>query len=178
MRDERKQTLDARIYPVVSIGTKPSLVHVVEVLTKSIASRSPNLFRNTPWLATKATPLKLTPSFRSPRCRFPLRSFSAEDGGPAPHQAEESKTCRWVTKTPSGWHTEIQQVIHSRNSIQGSTPCSHTLCRANPSTNTLKSCAKPKDVINELLSGFKTFFRVLVVSHELQHLKWPGWDLI
>jgi hypothetical protein len=37
-RDERKQTLDAKIYPVVSVGTKPTLVHVVEALTRSIAS--------------------------------------------------------------------------------------------------------------------------------------------
>jgi hypothetical protein len=31
--DERKQTLDAKIYLVVSVGTKPPLVHVVEALT-------------------------------------------------------------------------------------------------------------------------------------------------
>jgi hypothetical protein len=37
--DERKQTLDVRIYPVVSVATKPPLVHVVEALTKNIASR-------------------------------------------------------------------------------------------------------------------------------------------
>jgi hypothetical protein len=36
-RDERKQTLAARIYPVVSVDTKTSLFHVVEALTKSIA---------------------------------------------------------------------------------------------------------------------------------------------
>jgi hypothetical protein len=42
--DERKQTVDARIYPVVSVGTKPPLVHAVEALTKSIASRSSILF--------------------------------------------------------------------------------------------------------------------------------------
>jgi hypothetical protein len=37
--DLGKQTLDARIYPVVSIGTKPPLVHFVEALTSSIASQ-------------------------------------------------------------------------------------------------------------------------------------------
>ena len=42
-RDERKQNLDMKIYPVVSVGTKPPLVHV-EVLTKSIASRQSSLF--------------------------------------------------------------------------------------------------------------------------------------
>jgi hypothetical protein len=48
--DKRKQTLDAQTYPVVSVGTKRPLVHVVEALTKrsikSIASRSPGLFQS------------------------------------------------------------------------------------------------------------------------------------
>jgi hypothetical protein len=43
--DERKQTLDVRIYPVVSVGTKPSLIHVVEAHAKSIAFRLSSLFR-------------------------------------------------------------------------------------------------------------------------------------
>ena len=30
--DERKQTLDTKIYPMVWLGTKPLLVHVVEAL--------------------------------------------------------------------------------------------------------------------------------------------------
>src|SRR5688572_20835490 len=32
--DEGKQTLDMKIYPVVSVGTKPPLVHVVEALAQ------------------------------------------------------------------------------------------------------------------------------------------------
>ena len=44
-RDERKQTLDTRIYPVVRIATKAPYVHVVEALTKSIAFRQSSLFR-------------------------------------------------------------------------------------------------------------------------------------
>ena len=43
-RDERKQTLDARIYPMVRFATKESYIHVVEALTKSIASRQSSLF--------------------------------------------------------------------------------------------------------------------------------------
>jgi hypothetical protein len=41
-----KQIFDTKIYPMVSVGTKPFLVHIVEALTKSIDSRSPILFRN------------------------------------------------------------------------------------------------------------------------------------
>jgi hypothetical protein len=48
------------------------------------------------------------------------------------------------------------------------TSYSLTHSRANPSTNTLEACAKPKDVINELLGGLENFFKVWVASHELQ----------
>jgi hypothetical protein len=48
------------------------------------------------------------------------------------------------------------------------TPCSLTLSRVNPSTNTLKVCAKSKDMIIKLLGGLVNFFRVWVASHKLQ----------
>ena len=44
-RDDRKQTLDARVNPVVQIATKVPYIYVVEALTKSIASRQSSLFR-------------------------------------------------------------------------------------------------------------------------------------
>jgi hypothetical protein len=51
---------------------------------------------------------------------------------------------------------------------KAATPCSLPLSRANLSTNTLKACPRPKDVINEILGGLENFFRVRVASHELQ----------
>jgi hypothetical protein len=51
---------------------------------------------------------------------------------------------------------------------KAATPCSLALSRANPSTDTLKACANPKDVISELLGGLENLFRVWVTSHELQ----------
>jgi len=44
-RDERKRTLDTRIYPVVRLPQRRPYVHVVEELTKSIASWQSSLFR-------------------------------------------------------------------------------------------------------------------------------------
>ena len=44
-RDERKRTLDTRIYPVIWFATKAPYVHVVEAFTKSIAFRQSSLFR-------------------------------------------------------------------------------------------------------------------------------------
>jgi hypothetical protein len=46
--NEGKQTLDTMIYPIVSIGNKPPLVHIVKALTESIIFRSPSLFRDSP----------------------------------------------------------------------------------------------------------------------------------
>ena len=43
--DEEKPTLDARTYPMVSVGMKSPLVHVIEALKKSIASRPPSLLQ-------------------------------------------------------------------------------------------------------------------------------------
>ena len=47
-------------------------------------------------------------------------------------------------------------------------PCSHTLSRANPSTNTHKGYAKPKNLINEYLDGLEKFSGMWVASHEFQ----------
>jgi hypothetical protein len=47
-------------------------------------------------------------------------------------------------------------------------PCSLTLSRVNPNTNTLKACGKPKDAFNEVLGGLENFFRVWLASYELQ----------
>ena len=43
-RDEGKQTLNMRIYSMISVDTKAPLVHIGKSLTKSIAYRSPSLF--------------------------------------------------------------------------------------------------------------------------------------
>ena len=66
-----KQTLDTRNYPVILVDAKSPLVHVIEAVTKSIAFRSPSLFRYTPSLATKAHP-----KFPVTLMVSPLRSFS------------------------------------------------------------------------------------------------------
>jgi hypothetical protein len=78
-------------------------------------------------------------------------------------------TCQRATKTRRGWHPEIQLVVHSRPSTEGSNAfLSLTLSRANPSINTLKAYAKAKDVINELLDSLENIFRVWLASHKLQ----------
>jgi hypothetical protein len=126
-KDERKQTLDMKIYPVVSIGTRLPLVHVVEARTKSIASWPPSLFRDfldsPPRLShqnSRQVPGHLdaisTKEFLHERRGCPCFPHKAVVA--APHQVGGSITCQWATKTPRGWHTKIQLVVHSRISTQ------------------------------------------------------------
>jgi len=86
------------------------------------------------------------------------KELPIKDGGPHVPRTKLSTPLhtkpdgRWrVGKPPrlQGWpaHRDTK-VIHSRTSSQGITPRPHTLSRANPSTNTHKACAKPKNLIN------------------------------
>jgi hypothetical protein len=146
------------IYPVVSVGIRSPLVHVVEAL----ASRSQSLFRGSFWLATKAlakSPVTSMPS--------PLRSFSMKEGDLHVPRIKPSSPLhtkpegQWLADEPPKlqgagtprynlWFT--QEPAH-----EAAMACSLTLSRANSSTNTLKVCGKPKDVINKLLGGFENF---------------------
>ena len=46
--DEGKQTLNTRMYPVVSVGTKPPLVHVVEALNQEYCFSATKSLLETP----------------------------------------------------------------------------------------------------------------------------------
>ena len=132
---EGKQTLDVRIYLIVSVGIKPSLVHVVKALNKMNASRSPSLFRdNNLDLPQKIGHKGSRQVPWSPWCPFPLRNFSTKKEGlhiPAqgrytvPHQAEGSKTYRRVFRTLKGRHTK-NTATHTRHSLSLSLSHTHT----------------------------------------------------
>jgi hypothetical protein len=86
----------------------------------------------------------------------------------APRQVGGSITCRRATKTLRGRHSKIQLVVTQEPAHKAATSYSFTLSIANPNTNTLKACAKSKNMINELLGGLENFFRAWIASHELQ----------
>jgi hypothetical protein len=69
-------------------------------------------------------------------------------------------TCRRATKTPRAGTPKYNLWFTQELARKAATPCSLTLSRANPSMNTFKACAKPKNVINELLGDLENFFRV------------------
>ena len=57
---------------------------------------------------------------------------------------------------------------------KAATPCSCTLLRANPSTNTHKTCAKPKNLIYLHLDGLEVFLDVYKVSRNSSKLQMAG----
>ena len=65
------------------------------------------------------------------------------------------------------WFT--QELAH-----KSATPCSHSLSRVNPSTNTHKACVKPKDLTYLLLVGLEVFLDVYEVSWDSSNLQMAG----
>jgi hypothetical protein len=88
------------IYPLVSVGTKPPLVHIVEEYYFPITKFVPELFLTChESLATK-TPVKS----QSPWCRFQLRSFFIKDGvstSSTQSRQRRSTPCRRVKNLPA-----------------------------------------------------------------------------
>ena len=108
--DEEKQTPDAKIYPMVLVGTKPPQVHIVEHSIKSTAFRPPSLFWEPPWLTTKAGQPRLMPSSRSPWPRFPL-SFSMKDRD---LHVRPTKPSSPLHTEPEGWRLADESQDYKR----------------------------------------------------------------
>ena len=129
--DEKKQTLDTKIYPVVRLGIKPLLLHVVEALyreycfsaTKSLPGpflpRHHGLQVTTVTLASGSTKKLLHKGWGlhvpCTRMSMPLHTKPGSLKLPASHQ--DSK---------DGRHTEYKCWFYSRTTAQGTTPCSFT----------------------------------------------------
>ena len=129
--DERKQTLDTKIHPVVRLCTKPLLLHVVEAL-----------YREYLFSATKSFPRLFLPRHQdfksqwSSRPWVPLRNFSTKDGGlyvlrinlstPLHTKTEGRIHCRRATRTPRGRHTKYMWWLSPTTKTQGTQPCSLT----------------------------------------------------
>ena len=102
-RDERKQTLDARIYPVVRIATKAPPTSTllkysrrVSLLGNQVSSVNTIMVTLIP-ISTKGD---------CPRRRGLRPPHNVVDA--APHQAGGSLTCRRATNAPRDRRTEIQ----------------------------------------------------------------------
>jgi hypothetical protein len=162
---------------VVSVGTKPPLVHVVEALTKSIIFRSPSLFRNSSWLATKARPLSLTPSPQSPWCRF--HYGASHEGGvsssPAQSCRRHSTRNRRVEDLPTSYK-DSKEPAHRDTSLRftqeptqdHNTLLSYSLSRASLALHLTKLVINLRIWSMSSLIGLENFSRVSITSRELQ----------
>jgi len=166
--DERKQTLDTKIYPVVLVGTKPPLVYVVEALygeycfsaTKSLLWLFLTRHQGLPSHHGHLDPaLHYEPSPRSTGSPRPTHKAVHA----APHQDGGSKTSRQATKT-------LMRSAHRDTRWSNKEPCSHNLLRANSSTNTHKGVLRTKSVITLYLDGLEVFFNVYGVTQNSSKL--------
>ena len=154
-RDERKQTLDTRIYPVVRIATKaPLRPHCWSTHEEY---RFPAI-KSLPWTQS-----------RSPWSRSSLREIAHEGGVSVPrtmlsmplHTKPEG---RWLAGEPpklQGWlaHQDTM-LVHSRTTAQGSKPCLITHSRANLALILTKFVLRTKDLNSMLLDGLEVFLGV------------------
>ena len=128
--DEEKQTLDTRIYLVITVGIKPPLVHVVEKLNKSTTSQPPSLFRGPLDLPQWLTPSPLV-------TLIPLSTKELLQKGWGLHIPFIRSSMPLHTKPKSRRHVgesprlqrpaHYTSLVHCRTYTQGITPCSFSL---------------------------------------------------
>jgi len=168
-RDEGKQTLDARIYPVVRIATKASL-----------HPRCWSTYKEYCFSAIKSLPWTQS---RSPWSRSSLREIAHEGGVSVPRtklstQLHTKPEGRWLVGEPpklQGWPAhQDTMLVHSRTTAQGSKPCLITHSRANLALILTKLVLRTKDLISMLLDGLEVFLDVCVMSWDSNKLHMAG----
>ena len=124
-----------RIIPWFGLPQRRPYIHVVEALTKSIASGNQISSVNTitVTLIPIFTKKLLHKWWGSPRPPHKIVHT-------APHQVGGSLTCRRVTKTPRMPAHRDLLVVHSRTTHKAATPCSLTHLRANLVLTLSKMC--------------------------------------
>ena len=165
-RDERKRTLDTRIYSMVRIATKAPL-----------RPRCWNTHEEYRFPAIKSLPWTQS---RSSWSRSSLREIAHKGRGlrpphnvvdAAPHQAGGSLTCRRATKTPRRPAHRDTTLVHFRTTAQGSKPYLITHSRANVALTLTKLVLRTKDLNSMLLDGLEVFLGVCVMSWDSSKLQ-------
>jgi len=117
------------IYPVVSVGTKLPLIHVVEALTQEYCFPITKSLPRCPLTCHKVSTTKAHAKFLVHLDVISTKELLQEGRGSprpphkvidvAPHQARGSKTCRQATKAPRRRHTSCTTVVHYETLSQG-----------------------------------------------------------
>jgi hypothetical protein len=164
---------------VVSVGTKPLLVHVVKALTKSIDFQSSSLFRNSSGLATKARPLSLMPS--PPVILMPpsLYRIPTKEGLLVPrtnpwsplHAKQEDRRLAGDPRRLQGPSILRLQLRCTQELAQDIYTLLSHFNRASLALSLTKLVLKFKNLINELLDSLENFFRVWMLHTNSSSLK-------
>jgi hypothetical protein len=175
------------IYHVVSVGTKLTLVHVVEAHTPVLLPShqvSPQAFLTCH--IYRFSNKSLTPSLLVTKMSSPLQVSPSREGVPCslytiinatPHQARGPKTCRRATKEAPGhllytWLTE-------RLDHKVGTPCTLPFSRSNITLITLLACAKTFDYSTKHFDELDVFPRPPQLFnsriHQPQMGEWRGY---
>jgi hypothetical protein len=118
------------IYPVVSVGTKPPLVHVVEALTqeylfpvtKPLQEHHLTCHKGSPWRHLPSSALGHLDAASTKEFLHQGKGVSTSPAQcviTAPHQAGGSKTITGEPLMPQGFRHTLYNLIHSRITSQG-----------------------------------------------------------
>ena len=161
-RDERKQTLDTRIYPVVRIATKAPPTSTLLKHSRRV-SLSGNQVSSVNTITV--TLILVSTKGACPQRRGLRPPHKVVDA--TPQQAGGWLTCRRATNAPRRPAHRDTSLVHSRTIAQGSKPCLITHSRANLAITLTKLVLRTTDLISMLLDGLEVFLNVCVVL-ELQ----------
>ena len=164
-RDERKRTLDARIYPMVRIATKAP---PTSTLLKH--SRRVSLPGNQVSSVNTIT-VTLIPIFTKgdcPRRRGLRPPHNVVDA--APHQVGGSLTCRRATNAPRRPAHRDEGLVHSRTTAQESKPYLITHSKTNLALTLTKLVLRTKNLIFMLLDDLEVFLGVSGMSSNSSNL--------
>ena len=165
----RESELSTRGYiPWFGLPQRRPYVHIVEALTKSIASGNQVSSMNT--ISGTLIPIFTKADFQRRRGLCPPHNIVDA----APHQAGGSLTCRRATKAPRRPAHRDTSLVHSRTTAQGSKPCLITHSRANLALTLTKLVLRTTDLIFMLLDGLDVFLDVCVMSWDSSNLQMAG----
>ena len=136
-RDERKRTLNTRIYPVVWFATKAPPTSTLLKHSRRVSLPGNQVSSVNTIMVT------LIPIFTKGDC-LRRRGLNPPHNvvDAAPHQAGGSLTCRRATKTPRRPAHRDTLLVHSRTTAQGSKPYLITHSRDNLALTLTKACSK------------------------------------
>ena len=140
--------------PWFGLPQRRPCIHIVEALTKSIASGNQVSSVNT----ITVTLIPISTKGDCPRRRGLRPPHNVVNT--TPHKVGGSLTCQRATKDPRRPAHRDTRMVHFRTTTQGSKPYLMTHSRANLALTLTKLVLRTKDLISMLLDGLEVFLDV------------------